>query len=263
METETKTFLSKTKSTALYVYDFTELSFRAFIGLFLKPLYLKEVVHQMQIIGVASLPIVALTSFFTGMILALQSGVAMAVFGAKMYVGTVVTLSIVLELGPMLTAIVVSGRVGAAIAAELGSMRVTEQIDAMKAMATDPVKKLVTTRLIAGIVMIPVLTYIGDLVGIMGGALVAVHQLDIVYSVYVKTVLDMLYMEFVIIGLVKPFFFAVIIILVACHTGLSTTGGTEGVGRATTNSVVITTILILVSDYFLNVLLFWILGISY
>ncbi|MFP4458303.1 MAG: MlaE family ABC transporter permease [Candidatus Zixiibacteriota bacterium] len=251
------------KKFSIDVYDFFELSFKAFIGLFFKPLYFKDILYQMQFIGVGSLPIVALTSFFTGMILALQSGVAMAVFGAKMYVGTVVSLSIVLELGPMLTAIVVAGRVGASIAAELGSMKVTEQIDAMRAMATDPIKKLVTTRLIAGLIMIPALTFIGDFLGIMGGAFVAINQLGLIYNTYIKTVFDMLSMDFLFIGFVKPFFFSTIIILVASYTGLNTKGGTEGVGKSTTNSVVISSILILVSDYFLNIFLFWILGVSY
>ncbi len=217
----------------------------------------------MQRLGVGSLAIVLLTSFFTGMILAFQSGVAMAMFGAKMYVGTVVSLSMVLELGPMLAAIVITGRVGAGIAAELGSMKVTEQIDAMRALATDPIKKLVSTRLVAGFIMIPALTFIGDFMGILGGGYVAIYQMSISPAIYQRTVIQMLYMEFLAIGAIKPFVFSVIIVMVGSWCGLTTKGGTEGVGKATTNSVVISSILILVSDYFLNILLFWILGITF
>ena len=239
------------------VSDYFELGLRVIGGLFSKPTYPGEIFNQMYSIGVQSLPIVALTSFFTGMILALQSGHEMAVFGAKMYVGTLVSLSLIRELGPVLTGLVVTGRVGAGIAAELGSMKVTEQIDAMRAMGTDPVKKLVTTRLLAGIVMIPVLTVLSDGLGIMGGLFVSNATFGISPQFYWKTVFDPLTTNDLIMGVIKPMVFAVMIVWTACYMGMATTGGTEGVGKSTTKSVVTSSILILVGDYFVTQLLIW------
>lgn len=237
------------------VNDYFSLVAKAFIGIFKKPFYTSEVIRQIENIGVLSLPIVALTSTFTGMILALQSGYAMAIFGAKIYIGTLVSLSLVRELGPVLTGVVVAGRIGAGTAAELGSMKVTEQIDAMRAMATDPIKKLVTTRLLAGLVAIPALTLIADLLGILGGGFIAYSTFGVSPVFYKKTIVDILVVDDIIMGAIKPFFFAIIIITVGCFSGLEAKGGTEGVGRATTQSVVISIIIILVSDYFLNVVL--------
>ena len=253
---------AKIRTILIDVYDLFELSLKAFRGFVSRPFYLKEVIYQMQDIGLGSLLIVLLTSFVTGMILALMSGLAMARFGAKMYVGTVVSLTMVLELGPVLTGIVVAGRVGAGIAAELGSMKVTEQIDAMRALATDPIRKLVSTRLLAGLVMIPALVVVADIMGILGGLFVAVMQLGVNSVIYRKTVIEALNIDFLRIGLIKPFFFAAIIVLIGCFTGLTTSGGTAGVGRATTKSVVISSILIIVSDYFLTQLLIWILDVT-
>ena len=229
-------------------------------GLFTRPFYLREVVNQMYIIGVQSLPIVALTSFFTGMILALQSGHEMAVFGAKMYVGTLVSMSLIRELGPVLTGVVIAGRVGAGIAAELGSMKVTEQLDAMRAMGTDPVKKLVATRFVAGLFMVPALTILADGVGISGGLFVSNATFGIAPSLYWKTVLDPLTLDDLIMGMVKPLVFGIMLIWTACYTGLATEGGTEGVGKSTTMAVVVSSILILVGDYFVTQILIWILA---
>ena len=230
-------------------------------GLFVRPFYIGETFDQMYSIGVQSLPIVALTSFFTGMILALQSGHEMAVFGAKMYIGTLVSLSLIRELGPVLTGVVIAGRVGAGIAAELGSMKVTEQIAAMRAMGTDPIKKLVTTRFLAGIVIIPALSVLAAGIGIFGGLFVANSTFGLTAQFYWKTVLEALTIEDLLMGIIKPFVFAVMIIWTACYAGLSTKGGTEGVGKSTTNSVVISSILILVGDYFVTQILIWIFGI--
>ena len=241
------------------VSDYFSLGMRVVGGLFVPPLYVSEIFNQMYAIGVQSLPIVALTSFFTGMILALQSGHEMAVFGAKMYVGTLVSMSLIRELGPVLTGVVVAGRVGAGIAAELGSMKVTEQIDAMRAMGTDPIKKMVTTRFIAAIVVIPALTILADGLGIFGGLFVSNSTFGIAPQFYWKTVLDPLTIDDLIMGMVKPMIFGLMIIWTACYTGLSTTGGTEGVGKSTTMSVVISSILILVGDYFITQILIWIL----
>jgi len=233
----------------IHLYRIHALFFQAVFGFFRPPLYLGAILEQMDAVGVKSLTIVGLTSFFTGMVLALQSGHELAVYGAKMYVGTLVGLSLVRELGPVLTALVVAGRVGAGIAAELGSMAVTEQIDAMRALATDPVKKLVTTRLLATTIMLPVLTIMADLLGILGGWFVAVTTLGIHSSFYRRTIMYYLTFEDIFIGLVKPVVFGTVIALVACYIGLNTTGGTQGVGRSTTASVVTSSILIFLLDF--------------
>jgi phospholipid/cholesterol/gamma-HCH transport system permease protein len=233
----------------VHLYRIHGLLVRAVASIFRRPLYLETILEQMDAVGVRSLTIVGLTSFFTGMVLALQSGHEMAVYGAKMYVGTLVSLSLVRELGPVLTALVVAGRVGAGIAAELGSMAVTEQIDAMRALATDPVKKLVSTRLVATTLMLPILTIMADLFGILGGWFIAISNLGIPGSFYRRTALYYLTFDDLFIGLVKPVVFGAVIALVACYIGLNTTGGTQGVGRSTTQSVVTSSILIFLLDF--------------
>lgn len=219
--------------------------------IFTRPFYFSTITEQMYQIGVRSLSIVLLTCFFTGMVLALQTGYQIARFGAKVYIGIVVALSMVRELGPVLTALVVAGRVGAGIAAELGSMQVTEQIDAMRAMATNPVKKLVTTRLIALLIMLPILTIIGDVVGIIGGMLISLYSLGLDFSFYKSTTIQALSLQDILTGMIKPVVFAFIIAIVGCHLGLTTTGGTEGVGKSTTMSVVTSSILIFLFDFLL------------
>jgi len=248
------------KKFLVEVNDYFLMVYKTLKGLFVPPYYFNDVIHYMETIGVHSLPIVVLTSSFTGMILALQSGYEMAIFGAKMYVGTLVSLTLIRELGPVLTGIVVAGRVGAGISAELGSMKVTEQIAAMRSMAIDPIKKLVVPRFWAGFFVIPALTLLSDLLGILGGAFIAMSTFGISPVLYKKTVLDALVLDDIALGLIKPFFFAAIIITVGCYAGLGTQGGTEGVGKSTTKSVVISSVLILVTDYFLNVVLMKLLG---
>ncbi len=243
------------------VADFFELGIQVIKGLFRRPHYFAETVDQMYVIGVESLLIVSLTSFFTGMILALQSGHEMAVFGAKMYVGTLVSLSLVRELGPVLTGVVVAGRVGAGIAAELGSMKVTEQIDALRAIGVDPVKKLVTTRFLAGLVVVPALAVLADGLGILGGLFVSNATFGISPQFFWKTVKHALDINDLIMGVAKPFVFGILLIWVACYKGLTASGGTEGVGRATTQAVVISSIIILIGDYFVTQVLIWILNI--
>jgi len=229
--------------------------FRAFAGIFYPPFYFSDILLQMEYIGVQSLPIVLLTTFFVGMILAYQSGFAMAIFGAKMYIGTLVSLSLVRELGPVLAAVVVTGRVGAGSAAELGSMVVTEQISAMRAMGTDPIKKLVTTRLVAGLIMIPLLVLIADLMGILGGGFIASSTFGLAPTFYQKTIIEILVIEDIIMSVVKGLFFAVLIMTLSCYSGLYVEGGTTGVGRATTKAVVLSIVTILISDYFVTVVL--------
>ncbi|HYU52143.1 MAG TPA: ABC transporter permease, partial [Gemmatimonadaceae bacterium] len=226
-----------------------------------KPFYAADLFQQMDNIGVGSLGIVLLTGFFTGMVLALQTSVQLTTFGATDYIGTLVTGSMIRELGPVLAGLMVAGRVGSGIAAQLGSMRVTEQIDALNTLGTDPIKKLVTPRVLAALIMLPVLTIINDFVGILGGNVIAKYYLGKPASLYWRTVYEqMLTNGFTfhyipndfIQGLVKPFVFGGIISTVACYNGLNTTGGTEGVGVATTRTVVAASILILVTDYFLT-----------
>lgn len=243
------------------VAEFFELGGNIFTSILRKPFYAEDTLYQMYSIGIQSLPIVTLTNLFTGMIYALQTGHELAIFGAKMYVGSLLSISFIRELGPVLTALVIAGRVGAGIAAELGSMKVTEQIDAMRAMGTDPIKKLAVTRVLAGLTMVPALTILANGVGLFGGLFVATTVLGISAQFYWKTVFDILIIDDVIMSILKSVVFGLIIVWVACYVGFSTTGGTEGVGRSTTKSVVISSVAILVGDYFITQILLWVLRI--
>jgi phospholipid/cholesterol/gamma-HCH transport system permease protein len=235
------------------------LSARAFRILVTRPFELRLGMVQMERIGIGSFGVAGITALFTGMVLALQTAVSLPGLGVKYYIGTVVAKSLTRELGPVLTALIVGGRVGAGIAAELGSMRVTEQIDALRSMGADPLRKLVAPRLAACLVMLPVLTFFGDLLGIFGGMLVAVSQLDLEANFYLTDVTNALRITDVTSGLGKSFVFAFFIAIVACHRGLTVQGGADGVGRAVTETVVTTSILVLVSDFFLTKL-FYVLG---
>ena len=209
----------------------------------------------MHSVGVNSLIIILMTSGFTGLVLALQSGYELAIYGAKMYVGTLLSVSLVRELGPVLVSLVVAGRVGAGIAAEIGSMAVTEQLDAMRALGTNPIKKLASTRFIAVTIMLPILTVIGDITGILGGLLIAVTNLGISSSFYWRTVIRELTFNDLLTGMFKPFVFAMTIATVSCYMGFTATGGTKGVGEATTRAVVVSSILIFVFDFFITKLI--------
>ena len=213
------------------------------------------VMEQIVAMGVDSVPVTTLTALFTGMVLALQTGFSFRkVFNEPIYVGTVVGLSLVKELGPVLTAVVVSGRVGASIAAELGTMKVTEQIDALYTLGTNPVKYLSVPRFIACLVSIPLLTMMAIFVGIIGGLLIAVYRLSIPMTVYMNEIREIGWKECAH-GITKSFFFAAIIVIVSCYKGFTCEGGAEGVGKATTSAVVISMVLILVLDYFLSAIL--------
>jgi phospholipid/cholesterol/gamma-HCH transport system permease protein len=229
-----------------------EMFGRSILYLFTRPYYLRDTFEQMNVVGVRSLIIVLLTTAFTGMVLALQSGYEMAIYGAKMYVGTLLSVSLVRELGPVLVSLVVAGRVGAGIAAELGSMAVTEQIDAMRALGTNPIKKLASTRFIALVVMLPVLTIIGDITGILGGLVIAVSSLGISAPFYWTTVLRAMTFNDIFMGIIKPVIFAMAISTVSCYLGYTARGGTEGVGKATTRAVVYSSILIFALDFFVT-----------
>lgn len=215
----------------------------------------KSVMDQVVAIGVDSIPVTLLTSLFTGMVLALQTGFSFRkVFNEPLYVGTVVALSLTKELGPVLTAVVVAGRVGAAIAAELGTMKVTEQIDALYTLGTNPVRYLAVPRFIACLLSIPLLTLMADFVGIIGGMLIADYRLDIPRTLYINEVRTMGWEE-PMHGIIKSVFFAAIIVVVSCYKGFTCEGGAEGVGKATTSAVVVSMVLILVLDYFLSAVL--------
>jgi phospholipid/cholesterol/gamma-HCH transport system permease protein len=202
----------------------------------------------MDTIGVGSLPIVVLTGFFSGAVMALQMSRALAQYGQVGKTGTVVSVTLARELGPVLTALMVAGRNASGIASELGSMKVTEQIDAMRALGTDPVQKLVTPRLVATAVMLPLLTIISDFVGMFGGFVIAKFFLNLPPRQYWSSVWRALEWNDVTQGLLKPLIFAVVISLVGCFYGLRTTGGTQGVGRSTTQAVVLATVLVFVLD---------------
>ena len=212
----------------------------------------RTIAEQLEQVGWRSLSIVNLTAFFTGMVLALQLGTYMARFGAKMFVSRIVGMALVRELGPVLTALMIGGRVGAGITAELGTMAVTDQIDAIRALGASPIRNLVVPRLIAILVMLPVLTIIGDLVGILGGLLLSVTELNVSGEFYVNSLVQVLYLRDVFSGIGKSFFFAYFIGIIACLNGLQVTGGADGVGRATTRTVVAASITVLISDFFLT-----------
>lgn len=234
------------------VQEFTLLSLRAVTNLFRKPRYLQDTFQQMDLIGVGSLTIIVLTGFFTGAVLALQSASSLKAFGAVNLTGQLVALSLIKELGPVLTALMIAGRIGSGIASELGSMIVTEQISAMRALGTDPTKKLVTPRMVACTTMAPLLTVMADLCGLVGGWIVSLYALRLNTALYWTTALRSLNYNNALEGLVKPVVFGFIVGMVGCYFGLRTTGGTQGVGRSTTRAVVTASILVIVCDFFLT-----------
>ncbi len=214
-----------------------------------------EVLRQMEAIGARSSTIVLITALFTGMVLALQTGIALARFGAKPYVGAVVGLSLARELGPVLTALMVGGRVGAGITAEIGAMQVTEQVDAIRSMGADPVQKLVLPRVVAATLALPLLTILADVLGAFGGLVLSWSQFGIDPNFYIQTISNTVTVNDLFSGLAKTFVFGWLIAMVGCAMALQTTGGTVGVGQATTRSVVVASIGVLVSDFFLTQLM--------
>ena len=248
------------KENILAVQDYTLLASRAIGNVFRKPHYLADVIQQADLIGVGSLAIVVLSGFFTGAALADNSAATLERFGSLALIGQLVSIGMVRELGPVLTGIVVAGRNASGMASELGSMVVTEQIDAMRALGTDPTKKLVTPRVISTVVMLFFLTILSDLFGLLGGNMVASLLLGQNPHQYWTTAWQVLAFADVFTGLVKPLFFGFIISTVGCYFGLSARGGTQGVGRATTQAVVVSSVLIIAVDFFLTRALISLLG---
>jgi phospholipid/cholesterol/gamma-HCH transport system permease protein len=230
---------------------FSQLVMRTFRVIGRRHFPLRETIRQFESVTVRSSTIVLITALFTGMVLALQTATALSRFGAKPYTGSFVGLAFILELGPVLTALVVAGRVGAGITAEIGSMTVSEQVDAIRALGADPVQKLVLPRMLAATLGLPLLTMLANILGIAGGLVIAT-QSGIGANFYYQSVVNVVTLSDLINGLVKTLAFGWIIAMVACYQGLSTTGGTVGVGRATTRTVVVSSIAVLVSDFFLT-----------
>jgi phospholipid/cholesterol/gamma-HCH transport system permease protein len=222
--------------------------------------YFWIVAREVDAIGVRSLAVALTAALFTGMVLALQSAVNMARFGAENYVGPVVALSILRELGPVLTAILVGGKIASGITAELGAMKVTEQIDAMRAMGVNYIKKLVVPRLMAALVVFPLVTIMADAVGLFGGMLIVVFERDVDMYLYWNTIAYWVVLKDFLTGIAKSVVFGALVTLIGCYNGLNTDGGTEGVGRATTGTVVQVAMGVIISDFFLTRLLlflFW------
>ncbi len=239
------------------IQSFTLLALKALANLFTRPIYFREMILQMDRMGIGSLVIIILTGFFTGAVMAIQSEGALRTYGAVSMTGQLVSLTIVRELGPVLSALMLSGRVGSGIASELGSMVVSEQINAMRALGTDPTRKLVTPRMVALILMLPLLTIICDAVGMFGGWIIAVYKLLISSNQYWTDALNAINPSDVVGTLLKPIVFGFIISITGCYVGLRTEGGTQGVGKSTTQAVVSSSILVIAADFFLNNLLIY------
>ena len=220
------------------------------------PFRIHVVFKQMEFVGVHSVIVVLITGAFTGMVLALQTYYGFRMFGGESLVGATVALSMTREIGPVFTALMVTARAGSAMAAEIGTMRVTEQIDALYAMSVNPIQYLVLPRVIAGIVMLPFLTIISDVIGIAGGYFVGVHLLQINSGIFIARMTELVELGDIFNGLVKSAVFGLILTLIGCYKGFFTTGGAEGVGRSTTHAVVLSSVTILISDYFLTALMF-------
>jgi len=239
------------------IQSFTLLSARTIANLFTRPIYFREIILQMDRIGIGSLTIVVLTGFFTGAVLAIQSEGALRQYGAVGVTGRLVAMTLIRELGPVLSALMLAGRIGAGIASELGSMVVSEQISAMRALGTDPIRRLVAPRTVAMIIMLPLLTILCDAVGMMGGWVIASYKLLISSSQFWADAMNTLERADAVGTLVKPVVFGFIISMTGCYIGLRTSGGTEGVGKSTTQAVVSSSILVITADFFLNNLLIY------
>jgi phospholipid/cholesterol/gamma-HCH transport system permease protein len=234
------------------VQDYSEMAARSLANLTSGPRYFQDVLAQMDDIGVGSLPIVLMAGFFIGAVMVLQTGSQFTRFGQTALTGDVVALALVRELGPTLTGILVAGRCSSGIASELGSMVVTEQVDAMRAMGTDPSRKLVTPRVFAGIMMLPLLTALNDFIGLLGGCVASVFSLRLNAVEFWTRAINALDFGDLMQGLMKPLVYGFILATVGCYKGLNVSGGTQGVGRATTQAVVVASVMIIGADLFLT-----------
>jgi phospholipid/cholesterol/gamma-HCH transport system permease protein len=244
------------KDAVLEVQEYVRLLAAVARALVTPPIYYRDIVEQFDSIGIGSLTVVLLAGLFTGMVLALNSGITLDQFGAREMVGRLVSASMVKELGPVLTGLMVSGRVGSGIAAELGSMLVTDQIAALRALGTDPIRKLVVPRVLAGLLMVPLLTALATGIGMVGGWIVTVLQFHVASTVYWSSVTEGLYIQDVWMGAIKPFFLGFTIVTIGCHVGLRTTGGTQGVGNATKLAVVASSVAVIAVDFLVTKILF-------
>jgi len=243
---------NRLEQAMLYVGGLTDLTVETVRQTVRGPLESDLLMAQFEQVGVRSLSIVAITSLFIGMVLALQTAYSLADFGGKLFIGKVVSLSLVRELAPVLMSLMVGGRVGAGMTAEIGTMKVTEQIDALRALATNPVRKLVVPRVLATTIMFPLLTVISGSVGIFGGLLIAVGNLHLTANFYLRSVIESVAYNDLMSGIMKTLFFGFAVGLIACFNGLRTTGGADGVGRSTTQTVVTAAITVLIMDFFLT-----------
>lgn len=245
-------FGRKGSQTVDYIGGLFQMMGQTVMACFSRPFYATEVVNQMDELGVKSVAITGITAFVTGGVLALQTAYSLEAFGGKNFVGRIVSLSLVRELGPILTALMVAGRVGSGITAEIGSMTVTEQVDALRAMAVSPIRRLVVPRVLAVLFMMPVLTAIADLLGILGGMGIAVLEIRMTAQDYITSIWQQLAIADIFSGLGKTLFFGIEIAAIGCYNGLQVEGGAAAVGRATTRTVVLASISILISDFFLT-----------
>jgi phospholipid/cholesterol/gamma-HCH transport system permease protein len=242
----------RVESAMLYVAGISDLAAQTIRETIRGPIERQLLIAQFEQVGVRSLSIVAITSLFIGMVLALQTAYSLEQFGVKLFIGKVVSLSLVRELAPVLMSLMVGGRVGAGITAEIGTMKVTEQIDALRALATSPVRKLVVPKVLATTLMFPVLTVVSNAVGIFGGLVIAVANLHLTANFYLRSVITTVKYNDLASGIGKTFFFGFAVGLIACFNGLRTTGGADGVGRSTTVTVVMAAITVLIMDFFLT-----------
>jgi phospholipid/cholesterol/gamma-HCH transport system permease protein len=240
------------KRFLLQVQEYFYMSTRSLANLATGPRYFQDVLDQMDDIGVGSLPIVLMSGFFIGAVMVLQTGSQFVRFGQTALTGDIVSLALVRELGPTLTGILVAGRSASGIASELGSMLVTEQVDAMRAMGTDPSRKLVTPRVLAGILMLPLLTALNDFVGLLGGCVASVFSLRLGAVEFWTRAINALDFGDIMQGMMKPLVYGFILATVGCYKGLTVRGGTQGVGRATTQAVVVSNVMIIAADVFLT-----------
>src|SRR5256714_2015104 len=249
-------FLSRLRDSyelsLVYVGEIAELGWVVIQQMIRGPFEREAIIAQFETIGVRSISIIGITSLFIGMVLALQTAYSLEEFGGKLFIGKVVSLSLVRELAPVMMSLMVGGRVGAGITAEIGTMKVTEQIDALRALATSPVRKLVVPKVLGTTIMFPVLTIVSNFVGILGGLIIAVANLHLTANWYLRSVIDTVKYNDLASGIGKTFFFGFGIGLIACYNGLRTSGGADCVGRSTTQTVVMGAITVLIMDFFLT-----------